>query len=115
VRKTIIAAALLLGSAGASWAESTQADWDEHAKPIVDEFADCTRDEVSRLIDTTMTAVQVAQHAISACDPKLKPLKGILTRPPFNNSDQGAREAMAVVKNEARHVITADVENRRKE
>lgn len=115
MRNVKTAMVMLLAVSGSAWAESTQADWDEYAQPIVDELAACARGEVDRLWKNTDSAADLAADVVMTCEAHLDGLPAVLKGKPFNASEDQIAATLDVVKKEMHDVVAADIEKRRKE
>src|SRR5689334_1215983 len=113
--RMIIWAAVFSMLVGASaMADATKADWEKLGMPIVNAFVECGKGEVARMAtDTTMTAEAIADAAVSACKPKLWPLRDVLMAEPFNESSAGADEGLAHVEKEFRASALVDAKQRK--
>lgn len=113
--RALMTALALMVMAGAADAESTQADWDKYAQPLVDVFGKCARSEVDRTWKTSATAEEIAAAAVATCEPHLAALKPVLVKAPFNANDDQLAATFQVLKTEMHDTVKADVEKRRKE
>jgi hypothetical protein len=112
LKMTMVVLATYVGSF--AWAEGTKEDWAKLAQPTVNVFATCTLGEVNQHWESEAEPWAVARDAIARCEDRLEPLNKVLAAEPFSEQQTGIDQTIGQIKSEARAVIIADVEKRRK-